>query len=649
MPKTIRARAANNDNVIPTANPAGHDTTFANQLKQLVTASVVYTKDVILSAVTTDYEPTTSQEDLELLNNVLDLPPPDQTADKVDNTPPVIFNDEINYVSENIQTEFLTLRSDESVGWDLAGSDAEKFDLVGNKIKFREIPDYENPNSSLGTNIYSIRVRATDENGLIAIKILTIIVQDRDDTLPPPDPEPEPEPEPEPDTNLTQNVDIFNNISNVNNILDTITITSQEITQEVIERPDTPQIISDQDLKDLYNELVKGFLVKGPLHLPHANVVNGLYKRIKESIDSIETENINLFLYRDIIDILFKTKNIFIHNIGIEKQLKIMRKKYKENLCTVNELKQQLKELDPTGEKGLGFEGTLGIKLRKFKPAIYHQALFNLPLAWYIYLHDSTDIVPSLYYMTTQYVKQFSTKEESYNKLIQLLDEKYLLEDDDLDSTSSSSSANSSTSSSSSSSDTPPCADSSTSSSSDSENEVQPTQQQDDCACEDKVEYDDCGNPIIETDDCGNPIGENSCGSDTIDVSPENTNNSTSITTGGSAENSGVLGYFYDEKLNNAVFFISGTFTLTQTKKTRSKPKTERKRYYPKRKTRKAPFAPFGNPNNKFKILNEDGKYSFFLDGYFKIVIKKKYSCVGKRKTKKHYKFCSLNQTFKNY
>ena len=29
MPKTIRARAANNSNEIPTANPAGHDTTFA--------------------------------------------------------------------------------------------------------------------------------------------------------------------------------------------------------------------------------------------------------------------------------------------------------------------------------------------------------------------------------------------------------------------------------------------------------------------------------------------------------------------------------------------------------------------------------------------------------------------------------------------
>ena len=647
MPKTIRARAANNSNDIPTANPAGHDTTFANQLKQLVTASVVYTKDVILSAVTTDYQPTTSQEDLELLNNVLDLPPPDQTAQNVDNTPPTIFNEEINYVSENIETEFLTLRADEQVGWNVDGRDGEKFDLIGNKIKFKEIPDYENPNSAVGTNIYSIRVTATDEKGLVAIKILTIIVQDRDDTLPPPPPpEPEPEPEPEPQEDLTQNIDIFNNISNVNNILDTITITSQEITQEVIERPDTQEIISEQDLKDLYNELIKGFLIKGPLHLPHANVVNGLYKRIKESIDNIEEENINLFLYRDIIDILFKTKNIFIHNMSIEKQLKVMRKKYKENLCTVNDLKQQLKALDPNGEKGLGFEGTLGIKMRKFKPAIYHQALFNLPLAWYIYLHDTTDIVPSLYYMTMQYIKQFETKEQSYDKLLQLLDEKYLDEEGELDLTSSSS--NSSSSSSSDSSSDKPCGDSSTSSSSDSEPDTQPSQTQDDCSCEDKQKYDECGNPIVETDECGNPISDSSCSGETIDVSPGSNSTTSSTTTGGSAEGEGILGYFYDEKLNNAVFFISGTFTLTQTKKTRGKPKTERRRYYPKRKTRRT-FGAFGNPNNKPKIKNDDGTYSFFLDGHFDIILKKRFRCVNKRKTKKHYNFCSLNQTFKNY
>jgi len=646
MPKTIRSRTANNGNTLPISNVAGHDT-FSEQIKQLINASIVYTKDVILSSVITDYETTTTQENLAILNNILNLPHPKLTSENIYNTPPVIFNNEINYVSENIETEFLTLRADETVGWNVSGRDAEKFELIDNKIKFKVIPDYENPNSTQGTNIYSIRITAKDNNGLISVKILTIIVQDRLDTLPPP---PGIDPDPiGPETDLIQNINIFNNISNINNVLDTITITSQEIsTYYPGDESKCKDLISEQDLKDLYNELVQGFLVKGPLYLPPANIVNGLYKRIKESIEE-NGENINLYLYRDIIDILFKTKNIFIHNIGIEKQLKIMRRKYKNNLCSLNELKEQLKALDPTGEKGLGFEGSLGIKMRKFKPAIYHQALFNLPIAWYIYLHDTTDIVPSLYYMTIQYLKQFNTKEDSYNKLMILLDEKYLLEDDDLDTSSSSSSDDCGNSSDKS---TTPCG-----SSSSSETESDSGQIKDDCSCEDKVQYDDCGNPIIETDDCGNPIIEtddcgnkisnNSCSDQTFDES----NNCSSISTNGqnNTDNAGVLGYFYDEKLNNAIFFISGSFSLTQTKKSSKKPKTERKRYYPKRKTRKVPFAPFGNPTRKTTVRNNDGTYSLFLDGNFEIILKKRYRCPNKRKTKKHYSFCSLNHSFKNY
>ena len=95
MPKSIRARSSNNDNSVPTANPAGHDTTFANQLKQLVSASVVYTKDVILAAIKEDYVPETSNENLDLLGSVLSLPPPSDAASKVDNDPPVILNNDI--------------------------------------------------------------------------------------------------------------------------------------------------------------------------------------------------------------------------------------------------------------------------------------------------------------------------------------------------------------------------------------------------------------------------------------------------------------------------------------------------------------------------------------------------------------------------
>ena len=647
MTKTIRSRGNGAGSfILPlSSNPAGHTNPLTESLKQLLNASVIYTKDVILTTVTTDYEIETTQENLDLLNEVSNFPNIEDVLNPPDTTSPDILNNNITYVSENIQTPFLSLRSNEEVEWSIIGGiDQNSFDISRNNLlQFKQVPDYENPHSFEGTNIYTIQIQAADNAGNKTLKIMTIVVQDEDDSVPPPVVEPEPEPEPETPAN---NNDIINNIINTNEIINTITITTEEIIENVGEPPALlDSTFTENDLKDLYNELVKGFLVKGPLYLPHANIVNGLYARLKKSIDEEGRENINLFLYRDVIDILFKTKNIFIHNIGIEKQLKVMRKKYKENLCSVNELKEQLRALDPNGEKGLGFEGSLGIKMRKFKPAIYHQALFNLPLAWYIYLHDTTDIVPSLYYMTTQYIKQFDTKQESHDKLIQLLDEKYLDEDGDLEATSSSSNTSSS-SSSNSSSDTPPCG--SSSSSSDSEPDIQPEQKQDDCPCEDNIQYDECGNPIIETDDCGNPIGENSCGSGTIDVSQDGSEISTSTTTGGAAEESGVLAYFYDETLNNAIFFISGSFSLTQTKKSSKKPKTVRRKYYPKRKTRKVPFAPFGNPNGKPMVRNDDGTYSFFMDGRFEIVLKKRYRCVNKRKTKKHYSYCSLNQTFKN-
>ena len=92
-----------------------------------------------------------------------------------------------------------------------------------------------------------------------------------------------------------------------------------------------PQIISDQDLRDLYNELVKGFLVKGPLHLPHANVVNGLYKRIKEAIDNIRDD-------RDITSTLLTQVFAEITN-GQEthKELGLIAAKYVETLQRSNE------------------------------------------------------------------------------------------------------------------------------------------------------------------------------------------------------------------------------------------------------------------------------------------------------------------------
>ena len=87
-------------------------------------------------------------------------------------------------------------------------------------------------------------------------------------------------------------------------------------------------------------------------------------------------------------------------------------------------------------------------------------------------------------------------------------------------------------------------------------------------------------------------IGESTCGGQTTDVSPSQPSSTDSITTGGSAEGEGILGYFYDEKLNNATL-ISGSFSLTQTRKSKGK-KNRRRRSYPRKKSS---FGAFGNPN----------------------------------------------------
>ena len=190
MPKTIRAR----DNgagtfLLPiSANAAGHINPASEALIQLVNASGVYTKDVILTTVTTDYEIETTQEDLDLLNEVAPFPDIQQVIQPKDTTPPDILNDGLNYVSENISTPFLTLRSNESVEWSISGGiDSDKFDIsMNNLLKFKQIPDYENPHSFSGTNIYTIQIQARDAAGNTSVKVLTIVVQDADDTAPPP-------------------------------------------------------------------------------------------------------------------------------------------------------------------------------------------------------------------------------------------------------------------------------------------------------------------------------------------------------------------------------------------------------------------------------------------------------------------------------
>ena len=118
-------------------------------------------------------------------------------------------------------------------------------------------------------------------------------------------------------------------------------------------------------------------MVKGPLYLPPPIVINKLYENIQKALDNDPNKSIHLLIFKDIIDIIFKTKNTFLHNISIEKQLKNVRKKYKQATCEINDLKTQLNEsLSKRGISGQSFSGKMSIKVAKFKPPIYYQARF---------------------------------------------------------------------------------------------------------------------------------------------------------------------------------------------------------------------------------------------------------------------------------
>ena len=108
MTKTIRSRGNGAGSfILPlSSNPAGHTNPLTESLKQLLNASVIYTKDVILTTVTTDYEIETTQENLDLLNEVSNFPNIEDVLNPPDTTSPDILNNNITYVSENIQSQY---------------------------------------------------------------------------------------------------------------------------------------------------------------------------------------------------------------------------------------------------------------------------------------------------------------------------------------------------------------------------------------------------------------------------------------------------------------------------------------------------------------------------------------------------------------
>ena len=149
-----------------------------------------------------------------------------------------------------------------------------------------------------------------------------------------------------------------------------------------------------------------------------------IYEAIDERVNAgdSDSDDVRLLIYRDILEVLTMARDVYTDRVRTDREICIVRIKYYEMKTRVNELLQELAECN--GSAVSRFCGSLGITLRKPKPLIYAQAILNINMAWYIFLHG-TPIKPREYAATVAYVNSLGGKQPAYDKLIELLDERY--------------------------------------------------------------------------------------------------------------------------------------------------------------------------------------------------------------------------------
>jgi len=182
--------------------------------------------------------------------------------------------------------------------------------------------------------------------------------------------------------------------------------------------------ITNADLNILYYEFVGPFVNQGPFSMGPISDLNDIYTRVYTLIIAsvANQNNVLLLILEDIMTILVQARDIYFDNLKFQREIQILRVKYYNSEQKILNLTQQLLECEDA-PNNLALTGSLGIKINQPKNLIYAQAVLNINLAWYYYLHMKRTIEPKLYMSTIQYIKAMGTN--AYANLIVLLDERY--------------------------------------------------------------------------------------------------------------------------------------------------------------------------------------------------------------------------------
>lgn len=179
-------------------------------------------------------------------------------------------------------------------------------------------------------------------------------------------------------------------------------------------------------INDLYCDVVHSYLEEGPYSLPNIEKVTEMYNAFNEIIESSDCVDKRILIFRDILQMISIVKSTHIEKLLAEQRVEKLIKDNEDLGGQVAALITALSTCTGEGENMSfnGFGGKLMLEVINPKPFIYVQALFNVKLAWYYYLYGDV-VKPKEYAATVDYVSSLGTKEEAYEKLITLLDEKF--------------------------------------------------------------------------------------------------------------------------------------------------------------------------------------------------------------------------------
>ena len=187
--------------------------------------------------------------------------------------------------------------------------------------------------------------------------------------------------------------------------------------------------IKESDINDIYVEFIAPFLACDFYRIGSMNEAVNIDKTIKCLIKSVTSAKTRLVLIilRDLLPGILNARNIFIDNIRLKKQVENIQEKYKKAKELIIILQNKVAELEGTSQSYL--PGLIGgnLQLKTWTPPnfLYIQAKFNLEMAWYQYLYNTTKLDTDKYSAVESYIRSFKNRDSAYELLVKLLDERF--------------------------------------------------------------------------------------------------------------------------------------------------------------------------------------------------------------------------------